>query len=66
MSSLAGESTNIKTWTLFDESLPHVLVALLTEVLLPIVPSVDDYSCAICTSIAFKPIRSALLPFVVR
>ncbi|QRV78549.1 RING finger protein [Ceratobasidium sp. AG-Ba] len=37
--------------------LPQVLITTLTETLLPILPSIDDYSCLICTSIAFKPIR---------
>ena len=27
------------------------------KTLLPVVPSLDDYSCAICMNIAFKPIR---------
>ncbi|KAJ4475019.1 hypothetical protein J3R30DRAFT_3777193, partial [Lentinula aciculospora] len=38
-------------------SLPRVLVQALGETLLPIVPHVDDYSCIICTNLAFKPIR---------
>ncbi|KAF9445266.1 hypothetical protein P691DRAFT_805921 [Macrolepiota fuliginosa MF-IS2] len=38
-------------------SLPHVLVQAIGETLLPIVPHIEDYSCLICTSIAFKPIR---------
>jgi len=38
-------------------SLPRLLVQAIGEVLLPIIPHVDDYSCVICTSIAFKPIR---------
>ncbi|KAG8762850.1 hypothetical protein FRC12_008814 [Ceratobasidium sp. 428] len=37
--------------------LPQMLITTLTETLLPILPSLDDYSCLICTSIAFKPIR---------
>ncbi|CDZ97748.1 ring finger protein [Phaffia rhodozyma] len=53
----AASGDNIKTWTLFDSSLPHVLLASLTATLLPIIPSLEDYSCLICTSIAFKPIR---------
>jgi len=38
-------------------SLPHILVQAIGETLLPIIPHIDDYSCLICTSIAFKPIR---------
>ncbi|KAH7102549.1 SPX domain-containing protein [Auriculariales sp. MPI-PUGE-AT-0066] len=38
-------------------SLAHTLLLLLTETLLPVLPSVEDYTCLICTSIAFKPIR---------
>ncbi|KAF9443837.1 hypothetical protein P691DRAFT_678684 [Macrolepiota fuliginosa MF-IS2] len=38
-------------------SLPHVLVQAIGETLLPIVPHLGNYSCLICTSIAFKPIR---------
>ncbi|KAG9049930.1 hypothetical protein FS837_008516 [Tulasnella sp. UAMH 9824] len=39
------------------ESLPRMMVCMITETLLPVIPSIDDYSCMICTSIAFKPIR---------
>ncbi|CAE7230668.1 unnamed protein product [Rhizoctonia solani] len=39
--------------------LPQILITTLTKTLLPILPSLDDYSCLICTSIAFKPIRLA-------
>lgn len=38
-------------------SLPHLLVQAIGETLLPIIPHLDDYSCLICMSIAFKPIR---------
>ncbi|KAF9218599.1 hypothetical protein BS17DRAFT_762140 [Gyrodon lividus] len=38
-------------------SLPRLLVQAIGETLLPVVPHIDDYSCLICTSIAFKPIR---------
>ncbi|EJD34798.1 hypothetical protein AURDEDRAFT_188931 [Auricularia subglabra TFB-10046 SS5] len=38
-------------------SLAHNLLLALTETLLPILPTVEDYTCLICTSIAFKPIR---------
>ncbi|CAE6507120.1 unnamed protein product [Rhizoctonia solani] len=39
--------------------LPQMLITKLTETLLPVLPSLEDYSCLICTSIAFKPIRLA-------
>ncbi|CCO33766.1 putative RING finger protein C6B12,07c [Rhizoctonia solani AG-1 IB] len=39
--------------------LPQMLITTLTETLLPVLPSLEDYSCLICTSIAFKPIRLA-------
>ncbi|PWN53937.1 hypothetical protein IE53DRAFT_383516 [Violaceomyces palustris] len=45
------------TTGLLSESLPHILLSLLTTTLLPILPSLDDYSCAICTSVAWRPIR---------
>ncbi|KAF8634688.1 hypothetical protein AX17_004125 [Amanita inopinata Kibby_2008] len=38
-------------------SLPRILVQAISEVLLPIIPHVDDYACSICTNIAFKPVR---------
>ncbi|KAF7304257.1 hypothetical protein HMN09_00827000 [Mycena chlorophos] len=38
-------------------SLPRILVQELGTTLLPIIPSLDDYACLICTSLAFKPIR---------
>ncbi|KAG6873692.1 hypothetical protein C0995_012154 [Termitomyces sp. Mi166 len=38
-------------------TLPRTLVQAIGETLLPIIPQIDDYSCLICTSIAFKPIR---------
>ncbi|KIK52382.1 hypothetical protein GYMLUDRAFT_49974 [Collybiopsis luxurians FD-317 M1] len=38
-------------------SLPRTLVQALSTTLLPIIPHIDDYSCIICTNIAFKPIR---------
>ncbi|KAJ7732138.1 SPX domain-containing protein [Mycena metata] len=42
-----------------DASLPRILVQELGTTLLPVIPSLDDYACLICTSIAFKPIRLA-------
>ncbi|CDO73928.1 hypothetical protein BN946_scf185016.g85 [Trametes cinnabarina] len=38
-------------------TLSLLLVQALTETLLPIIPHIDDYSCVICTGLAFKPIR---------
>ncbi|TCD66872.1 hypothetical protein EIP91_000770 [Steccherinum ochraceum] len=38
-------------------SLARTLVQAVGETVLPIVPSVDDYSCAICFNLAFKPVR---------
>ncbi|KAL1751930.1 SPX domain-containing protein [Schizophyllum commune] len=40
-------------------SLAHLLVQSMTETLLPIIPHLEDYSCLICTDVAFKPIRLA-------
>ncbi|KAF7324866.1 hypothetical protein MKEN_00528700 [Mycena kentingensis (nom. inval.)] len=40
-----------------DTSLPRILVQELGTTLLPVIPSLEDYACLICTSIAFKPIR---------
>ncbi|CAK9781300.1 hypothetical protein CC85DRAFT_105615 [Cutaneotrichosporon oleaginosum] len=48
---------NVNMWTFYNTSLPHVLLASMTETLLPILPSLDDFACLICMSIAFKPIR---------
>ncbi|BEJ15724.1 hypothetical protein CspHIS471_0503290 [Cutaneotrichosporon sp. HIS471] len=48
---------NVSTWTFYNTSLPHVLLARMTDTLLPILPSLDDFACLICMSIAFKPIR---------
>lgn len=45
------------TTALLSQSLPHILLSLLTTTLLPILPSIDDYSCAICTGVAWRPIR---------
>ncbi|KAJ9479735.1 hypothetical protein PHBOTO_003225 [Pseudozyma hubeiensis] len=45
------------TTGILSESLPHILLSLVTTTLLPILPSVDDYSCAICTSVAWRPVR---------
>jgi hypothetical protein len=43
---------------IYMASLPlHVLIQAIEDKLIPIIPSLDDYSCLICTNIAFKPIR---------
>ncbi|WVF67671.1 hypothetical protein IAT40_002430 [Kwoniella sp. CBS 6097] len=57
LSAHVDKDGNVSTWTFYNTSLPHVLLASLTDTLLPILPSLDDYACLICTSIAFKPIR---------
>ena len=36
---------------------PRLFIQEISDKLSPLVPNQDDYSCAICTSIAFKPIR---------
>ncbi|XAO25906.1 hypothetical protein I312_104739 [Cryptococcus bacillisporus CA1280] len=59
LSAPTDKDGNISTWVFYNTSLPHVLLASLTSTLLPILPSLDDYACLICTSIAFKPIRLA-------
>ena len=41
----------------FQLSLPRIVSCLLTKALMPVLPSVDDYSCSVCTSIAWHPIR---------
>lgn len=38
-------------------SLPRILASMLTTSLLPVLPSVDDYGCMVCTAIAWQPIR---------
>ncbi|SCZ97246.1 BZ3500_MvSof-1268-A1-R1_Chr4-2g07085 [Microbotryum saponariae] len=38
-------------------SLPHVLLSTFTATLLPVIPQLEDYECAICGEVAFKPIR---------
>ncbi|KAK0544871.1 hypothetical protein OC845_005374 [Tilletia horrida] len=42
---------------LMGGSLPHILLSLLTTTLLPILPSIDESSCVICTSVAWRPVR---------
>lgn len=36
-------------------SLPHILLSTFTTTLLPIIPQLEDYECAICGDVAFKP-----------
>nr|XP_018261824.1 uncharacterized protein I303_06269 [Kwoniella dejecticola CBS 10117]OBR83982.1 hypothetical protein I303_06269 [Kwoniella dejecticola CBS 10117] len=57
LSTYVDKDGNVSTWAFYNTSLPHILLASLTNTLLPILPSLDDYACLICTSIAFKPIR---------
>jgi len=38
-------------------SLPHILLSLFTTTLIPILPSIDDFSCLICSDVAYMPIR---------
>ncbi|TFK68062.1 hypothetical protein BDN72DRAFT_769922 [Pluteus cervinus] len=38
-------------------SLPRIFVQAVGEILLPIIPHIDDYACLICLCLAFKPIR---------
>ena len=37
-------------------TLPHALLTMFTDILLPIIPQIDDYSCIICGDIAWRPI----------
>lgn len=37
-------------------TLPHVLLAVFTNTLLPIIPQIEDYACLICGDIAWRPI----------
>ncbi|KAF8175404.1 SPX domain-containing protein [Mycena galopus ATCC 62051] len=55
----ATDSSNTSSLDLLpvNTSLPRILVQELGTTLLPIIPSLEDYTCLICTSIAFKPIR---------
>lgn len=47
--------TSVSTTT--QLSLPRILASILTKSLLPVLPSVDDYSCLVCTGLAYQPIR---------
>ncbi|KAJ6551658.1 hypothetical protein B0H19DRAFT_175761 [Mycena capillaripes] len=53
----SSNTTSLALLPANDTSLPRILVQELGTTLLPIIPSLDDYSCLICISIAFKPIR---------
>ena len=37
-------------------TLPHILLSTITEILLPIIPQIDDYACLICGDLAWRPI----------
>jgi hypothetical protein len=50
-------SSPSQTASFTSASFSHVLIQALGSTLLPIIPHIDDYSCIICTNIAFKPIR---------
>ncbi|KAI9570914.1 hypothetical protein HD554DRAFT_2203701 [Boletus coccyginus] len=56
-STFTSSSRQVPLITPPSKSLPRLLVQAIGEVLLPVVPHIDDYACLICTSIAFKPIR---------
>ncbi len=45
------------TTGMLSESLPHILLSLMATTLLPILPSIEEYECAICYSVAWRPIR---------
>ena len=45
------------TTGILSESLPHILLSLLSTTLLPILPSIDNFKCGICYSVAWRPIR---------
>jgi hypothetical protein len=38
-------------------SFPKTLLQAIANMLMPLIPHLDDYSCFICTGVAFKPIR---------
>ena len=57
LQSATSKSNSNFGWTFYTISLPRVLLARLTETLIPVIPSIDDYNCLICQEIAFKPIR---------
>ncbi|KAI0688629.1 hypothetical protein BC835DRAFT_1284270 [Cytidiella melzeri] len=57
LSSSPMDSSALVLSTRPSTSLAHMLVQAVGETILPVIPHIDDYACAICTSIAFKPIR---------
>ncbi|KAJ3484277.1 hypothetical protein NLI96_g5739 [Meripilus lineatus] len=50
-------SSLIRTSSGNTTSLALILVQAIGQTIIPIVPDIDDYSCVICSDIAFKPIR---------
>lgn len=38
-------------------TLPQIILATLTDTLLPIVPQLDDFNCLICSEVAYRPVR---------
>ena len=53
-----NNNTQIRVLTLPGlPSLPHVLLSTFTSTLLPVIPQIEDYECAICGDVAFKPIK---------
>lgn len=53
-----GQISRVSTPSLHHcGSLQQLLAQAIGDIILPIIPQIDDYSCVICTSIAFKPIR---------
>ncbi|GAA93828.1 uncharacterized protein L969DRAFT_84727 [Mixia osmundae IAM 14324] len=56
----AIQSTDENSRTLLlpgQASLPHILLSTFTTTLLPVIPSLEDYTCVICGDVAFKPIK---------
>ncbi|EIN05532.1 hypothetical protein PUNSTDRAFT_137637 [Punctularia strigosozonata HHB-11173 SS5] len=56
-SSQSPSYTIISSFPVHSASLPRTLVQAIGQELVPMIPQIDDYTCLICTSIAFKPIR---------
>ncbi|KAL4080038.1 hypothetical protein V8B97DRAFT_2002511 [Scleroderma yunnanense] len=55
--SASGASSEVVPFARPIIPLQRLLVQAIGEVLLPVVPHIDDYSCLICMSIAFKPVK---------
>jgi len=41
----------------FAESLARAVCYVMSENLLSVLPNIDDYTCPVCASISFKPVR---------